>query len=66
MIPSRPDPIAGTASYFLAIASIPGTGSNPKDLIVYAKANPGKVSCRHAGVSTIQHLTGESGPGRNP
>src|SRR5262249_53828349 len=30
-----------------------------KELMAYAKANPGKLSYAHAGVGSIQHLTGE-------
>jgi tripartite-type tricarboxylate transporter receptor subunit TctC len=53
-------PIAAAAAYFLAIAVHPAVPVRGIDeLIAYAKANPGKVSYGHAGVGTIQHLTGE-------
>jgi tripartite-type tricarboxylate transporter receptor subunit TctC len=53
-------PIAGAAAYFLGIAVHPSVPvQNISELIAYAKANPGKVSYGHAGVGTIQHLTGE-------
>src|SRR3954449_1029533 len=54
------DPIASVAAYFLAIAVHPAVPvHNLNELIAWAKANPGKVSYGHAGVGTIQHLTGE-------
>ena len=54
------DPIAGVAAYFLGIAVHPAVPvQSLKDFIAYAKANPGKLSYGHAGVGTIQHLTGE-------
>jgi len=54
------DPIAGAAAYFLGIAVHPTLPvQSLKELIAYGKANPGKLSYGHAGVGTIQHLTGE-------
>lgn len=54
------DPIADVVSYYLAIAihpDIPATSLSA--FIGHAKASPGKLSYGHAGVGSIQHLTGE-------
>src|SRR5438477_7138970 len=54
------DPIASVAANCLCIAvnsAVPV--QTLKELIAYAKANPGKLSYGHAGVGSIQHLTGE-------
>jgi tripartite-type tricarboxylate transporter receptor subunit TctC len=54
------DPIAAVAANVLCIAVHPSVPVQTlKELIVYAKANPGKLSYGHAGVGSIQHLTGE-------
>ena len=54
------DPIASVAAYFLGIAVHPTVPVQTlSDLVAYAKANPGKLSYGHAGIGTIQHLTGE-------
>jgi tripartite-type tricarboxylate transporter receptor subunit TctC len=54
------DPIAGMAANFLCIAVHPAVPvQNMQELVAYAKANPGKLSYGHAGVGSIQHLTGE-------
>jgi tripartite-type tricarboxylate transporter receptor subunit TctC len=54
------DPIASVAGYFLGIAVHPSLPvQNLAGLIAYAKTNPGRLSYGHAGVGTIQHLTGE-------
>jgi tripartite-type tricarboxylate transporter receptor subunit TctC len=54
------DPIASIAAYSLCIAVHPALPAHSlKELIAYAKANPGKLSYGHAGAGSIQHLTGE-------
>src|ERR1043165_4466824 len=54
------DPVVSVASYFLGIAVHPAVPiQNLRELIAYAKANPGRLSYGHAGIGTIQHLTGE-------
>src|SRR5512133_2540448 len=54
------DPIASVAANALCIAVHPSVpAQNLKELITYAKANPGKLSYGHSGVGSIQHLMGE-------
>jgi len=53
-------PIASVAANSLCIAVHPALPVHTlNELIAYAKANPGKLSYGHAGVGSIQHLTGE-------
>jgi len=54
------DPISCIAFGPFAIAINPSLPAQTlKEFIAYAKANPGKLSYGHAGVGTINHLTGE-------
>jgi len=54
------NPIAGIAANALCIAVHPSVpAQNLKELIAYARANPGKLSYGHSGVGSIQHLAGE-------
>ena len=54
------DPIAGIAANVLCIAVHPSVPVRSLDeLVLYARANPGKLSYGHAGIGSIQHLTGE-------
>jgi len=54
------DPIAAIAANVLCIAVHPSVPVRTLgELIAYAKANPDKQSYGHAGVGSIQHLTGE-------
>lgn len=53
-------PIMRVAVGHLAIAIHPSVPSqNLKELVAYAKANPGKLSYGHTGVGSTNHLTGE-------
>jgi tripartite-type tricarboxylate transporter receptor subunit TctC len=54
------DSIAGVAANVLCIAVHPAVPAQTlKELIAYAKANPGKLSYGHSGAGSIQHLAGE-------
>jgi len=54
------DAVTGVAAYFLAVVVHSALAVQTlQELREYAKANPGKVSYGHAGVGSIQHLTGE-------
>src|SRR2546421_8223944 len=54
------DPIAAVAANVLCIAVHPSVPvQSLKELVAYAKANPGKLSYGHSGLGSIQHLTGE-------
>jgi len=54
------DAVTGVAAYFLAVVVHPALAVRTlPELRDYAKANPGTVSYGHAGVGSIQHLTGE-------
>src|SRR5262249_7276992 len=54
------DPIAGLAVVALALAVHPSVpAQNLKEFVAYAKANGGKLSYGHAGVGSLNQLTGE-------
>ena len=54
------EPVASVAVNSLCIAVHPSLPVRTlHELIAYAKANPGKLSYGHAGLGSIQHLTGE-------
>src|SRR5262249_11381422 len=54
------DPIAGLAVVALSLAVHPSVpAQNFKEFVVYAKANAGKLSYGHAGVGSLNQLTGE-------
>jgi tripartite-type tricarboxylate transporter receptor subunit TctC len=54
------EPIAGVAANVLCIAVHPSVPAQTlKELIAYAKANPGRLSYGHSGAGSIQHLAGE-------
>ncbi len=54
------DPIAAVAANVLCIAVHPAVRAQSlEELIAYAKAHPNELSYGHAGLGSIQHLTGE-------
>jgi tripartite-type tricarboxylate transporter receptor subunit TctC len=54
------EPIANLVLSAFALAIHPGVPARTlKEFIDYAKANPGKLSYGHAGVGSLNHLTGE-------
>jgi tripartite-type tricarboxylate transporter receptor subunit TctC len=55
------EPISAIAITAFAMAVHPSVpASNLKELIAYAKANPGKLSYGSAGTGSLNHLTGET------
>jgi tripartite-type tricarboxylate transporter receptor subunit TctC len=54
------DPIAGVAVAALAFAVHPSVPAQTlQEFVAYAKANPGRLSYGHAGVGSVNQLTGE-------
>jgi tripartite-type tricarboxylate transporter receptor subunit TctC len=54
------DPIMRVAVGYLAIAVHPSMSAKSlKELVAFAKANPGNLSYGHAGIGSTNHLTGE-------
>jgi tripartite-type tricarboxylate transporter receptor subunit TctC len=54
------EPIANIAVSAFALAVHPAVPARTlQEFIAYAKANPGKLSYAHAGVGSLNHLTGE-------
>jgi tripartite-type tricarboxylate transporter receptor subunit TctC len=54
------EPVANLVLSAFALAIHPGVPARTlKEFIEYAKANPGKLSYGHAGVGSLNHLTGE-------
>src|SRR5215831_19349796 len=54
------EPISGVAITAFALAVHPSVANDLKQLIAYAKANPGKLSYGSAGTGSLNHLTGEA------
>ncbi len=52
-------PVSQIMSTYLVLAVHPSLPGNVKDLIAYAKANPGKLNYYHFGLGSGLHLTGE-------
>jgi hypothetical protein len=54
------DPIVSIAVNYLGLAVHPSVPAHTlKQLVAYAKANPGKLSYGHAGAGSLHHLSGE-------